>query len=73
MVVICGFGGCGKIMLVVYFVWKYKLEYDGGVFWIFIEDDRKFENFMNDLVLCLGMFVDLFDLMLLKVLECFFL
>lgn len=51
MVVICGFGGCGKMMLVVYFVWKYKLEYEGGVYWIFMEDDCKFENFLNDFVL----------------------
>lgn len=71
MVVICGFGGCGKIMLVFYFVWKCKVEYEGGVFWIFMEDDCRFENFLNDLVLCLGVFVDLFDFMLLKVFNYF--
>lgn len=72
MVVICGFGGCGKIILVIQFVWKYKNEYEGGVFWIFMEDDKKFENFVSDLVLSLGIYVNLFDVIFCKVLMWIF-
>ena len=68
MVAICGLGGCGKTTLGAHFAWKHKSEYEGGVFWISMEDDRKFENSMNDLALRLGMLADSFDLTLSKVL-----
>ena len=69
MAAICGLGGCGKTMLAAHFAWKRKAEYEGGVFWISMEDDRRFETSLNDLALRLGVLADSFDLTLSKVLN----
>ena len=69
MVAICGLGGCGlKTTLAAHFVWKHKSEYKGGVFWISMEDDRKFKASITDMALRLGMLETSFDLTLSKVL-----
>lgn len=68
MVAICGLGGCGKTTLATQFAWEHKAKYEGGVFWVSMEDERKFENSVNDLALRLGMWADSFDLTLSQVL-----
>lgn len=64
---ICGLGGCGKTTLAATFAWRRESEYKGGVFWFSMEDDRKFENTVNDLALRLEILSNSFDLTLTNV------
>ena len=55
MEAISGLSECGKTIVVAQFAWKHKPQYEGGVFWFSMEDEEKFESFVNDLALRLGL------------------
>ena len=51
MEAISGLSGCGKTIVVAQFAWKHKSQHEEGVFWFSMEDEEKFESFVNDLAL----------------------
>ena len=69
MAAVCGLGGCGKTTLATHFAWQHKPEYEGGVFWVSMEDEKKFDSCVNDLALRLGLMGDSLDFTLSKVLS----
>ena len=69
MAAICGLGGCGKTTLAAHFAWEHKPQYEGGVFWVSMEDEKKFDSCVNDLALRLGLMADSSDYTLSKILS----
>ena len=68
MAAICGLGGCGKTTLAAQFAWEHRSEYEGGVFWLSMEDEEKFGNCVNDLALRIELMADSSDYTLSKIL-----
>ena len=61
---VCGLGGVGKTSLVNEYAHRMKNYYHGGVYWFSAEDDRFFEQSVNDTALKLGAVLGTFDLTL---------
>ena len=61
---VCGLGGVGKTTLVTEYAHRMKNYYHGGVYWFSADDDRFFEQSVNDTALKLGAILGTFDLTL---------